>query len=201
MTASFGSKVIRGTLIISAFALVARLSGFIQKIVIAQQFGTGAAADAYTFAFSSIVFTFMIIPHKLLAPFLPLFTERKESGGETAAWRFTGAVVSIVAVVMTAAVALGIVLAPWMVHGLSSFQSEETTKLAITLVRIMLPAALFMALFALATLIFNADKRFALPAFADAGNKIMVITVMVALAPFFGIKGLAMGVVAGMIPC
>jgi putative peptidoglycan lipid II flippase len=198
MTASFGSKVIRGTLIISAFALVARLSGFIQKIVIAQQFGTGAAADAYTFAFSSIVFTFMIIPHKLLAPFLPLFTERKESGGETAAWRFTGAVVSIVAVVMTAAVALGIVLAPWMVHGLSSFQSEETTKLAITLVRIMLPAALFMALFALATLIFNADKRFALPAFADAGNKIMVITVMVALAPFFGIKGLAMGVVAGM---
>jgi putative peptidoglycan lipid II flippase len=197
MTASLGSKVLRGTLIISAFTLLAKLSGFIQKVVIAHQFGTGTAADAYTFAFSSIVFTFMIIPHKLLAPFLPLFTERKESEGEPAAWRFTGAVVSIVAVVMTVVVAIGIVLAPWMVHGLSSFQSEETANLASTLVRIMLPAALFMALFALATLIFNADKRFTLPAFADAGNKIMVIVVMVALVPFFGINGLAMGVVAG----
>jgi putative peptidoglycan lipid II flippase len=201
MTPSFGTKILKGALIISAFTLLARLSGFIQKLAIAHQFGTGTAADAYTFAFSSIVFTFMIVPHKLLAPFLPLFTERKEAEGEPAAWRFTGAVAVIVAMIMVAVVILGILAAPWMVRGLSSFEAEETAALATTLVRIMLPAAGCMALFALATLIFNADKRFALPAFADAANKILVIVVMVALSPFLGIRGLAIGVVAGAAAC
>lgn len=201
MTASFGRKVLRGALIISAFTLLARMSGFIQKLAIAHQFGTGSAADAYTFAFSSIVYTFMIVPHKLLAPFLPLFTERKETEGEPAAWRFTGAVVSIVVGAMVVVVALGILLAPSMVRGLSAFGSPETEGIATTLVRIMLPAAGFMALFALATLIFNADKRFALPAFADATNKILVIVVMLLLVPLFGINGLGMGVVAGAAAC
>lgn len=201
MTASFGRKILKGALIISAFTLLARMSGFIQKLAVAHEFGTGTAADAYTFAFSSIVYTFMIVPHKLLAPFLPLFAERKETEGEPAAWRFTGAVVSIVVVVMLVVVTLGILLAPRMVRGLSAFQSEETATLATTLVRIMLPAACFMALFALATLIFNADKRFALPAMADATNKILVIVVMVALVPFFGINGLGFAVVAGAAAC
>jgi putative peptidoglycan lipid II flippase len=198
---SFGRKVFLGAVVISAFTLLSRLSGFIQKLVIAHQFGTGFDADAYTFAFSSVVFTFMIVPHKLLAPFLPLFAERREKEGEPAAWRFTGAVASVVTVVTMLAVVLGIVFAPWLVRVLSSFHSAETAALATTLVRIMLPAAGFTALFALGTLIFNADKRFALPAFADAANKILVIGVMLALCPFLGIKGLALGVVAGAAVC
>ncbi len=201
MTNSFGKKVFLGAMIISAFTLLSRVSGFIQKLVIAHQFGTGIDADAYTFAFSSIVFTFMIIPHKLLAPFLPLFAERREKEGEPAAWRFTGAVATVVTVATALAVVLGILFAPWLVRVLSTFHSPETAALATKLVRIMLPAACFMALFALGTLIFNADKRFALPAFADATNKILVIGVMLVLCPFLGIRGLALGVVAGAAAC
>jgi putative peptidoglycan lipid II flippase len=198
---TFGKKVFQGALIISAFSLLARLSGFIQKQVIAHQFGTGMEADAYTFAFSSIVFTFIIIPHKLLAPFLPLFTERKETKGEPAAWRFTGAIAAIVVAAMVVVVGLGILLAPWMVRALSTFKDAQAAVLATTLVRIMLPAAGFMALFSLSTLIFNADKRFALPAFADAANKFIVIAVMLALSPLLGIEGLALGVVVGAAVC
>ncbi len=201
MTSSFGKKVLAGALIISAFTLLGRVSGFLQKLVIAHQFGTGFEADAYMFAFSSIVFTFIIIPHKLLAPFLPLFAERKETQGEPAAWRFTGAVAAIASLVVAAAVVAGIVFAPDMVRALSTFKSEATMALAAKLVRIMLPAACFMTLFSLATLVFNADKRFALPAFADAANKIFVIVVMLVLVPFLGIKGLAIGVVAGAAIC
>jgi len=190
-----------GALVISAFSLLGRFSGLLQKLVIAHQFGTGIAADAYTFAFSSIVFTFLIVPHKLLAPFLPLFAERKETQGEPAAWRFTGAVVTITVTVVAVAVAAGIVAAPWMVRTLSNFHSEETAVIATRLVRIMLPAACFMSLFSLSTLIFNADKKFALPAFAEAINKLLVIVVMIVLGPFFGITGLALGVVAGAMAC
>ena len=201
MTTSFGKKVLTGALIISAFTMLGRFSGLIQKLVIAHQFGTGVAADAYTFAFSSIVFTFLIIPHKLLAPFLPLFAERKESQGEPAAWRFTGAVVTITVTAVAVAVFGGILAAPAMVRALSGFASEETATLAIHLVRLMLPAACFMSLFSLATLIYNADKRFALPALAEAANKLLVIAVMLVLCPFLGISGLAVGVVAGAALC
>lgn len=201
MTSSFGRKVLTGALIISAFTMLGRFSGLIQKLVIAHQFGTGLAADAYTFAFSSIVFTFLVIPHKLLAPFLPLFAERKETQGESAAWRFTGAVVTIVVTGVALAVVVGILAAPQMVRALSAFDSEETVTLATHLVRLMLPATCFMSLFSLATLIYNADKRFALPALADAANKLLVIAVMLVLCPFLGISGLAIGVVAGAAAC
>ena len=201
MTASFGKKVVAGALVISAFSLLGRFSGFLQKLVIAHQFGTGIAADAYTFAFSSIVFTFMIVPHKLLAPFLPLFAERKETQGEPAAWRFTGGVITLTVTVVALAVAGGIIAAPWLVRSLSTFHSEETDILATRLVRIMLPAACFMSLFSLSTLIFNADKKFALPAFAESVNKLLVIVVMVLLCPVFGITGLALAVVAGAVAC
>lgn len=201
MTTSLGRKVLQGALIISAFTLLGRLSGFIQKLAVAHLFGTGVAADAYTFAFSSIVFTFMIIPHKLLAPFLPLFAERKETQGEAAAWRFTGAVAIIVATLVAVAIVAGIAAAPWLVRTLSSFHSEETDTLATTLVRIMLPAAFFAAFFSLTTLIYNADKRFALPALADSTNRLMVVALMLVLAPWLGIKGLAIGVVLGTVAC
>jgi putative peptidoglycan lipid II flippase len=66
-----------------------------------------------------------------------------------------------------------------------------------TLTRIMLPAAFFMGLFYLAILILNTYKRFALPAMGDTLNKLLIIILLVVLYRSLGIKGLAVGVVAG----
>jgi len=194
----FASKVLKGAAIISAFTMVGKGLGMVQKMVLAHCFGTGPEMDAFVLAFSSIVFAFFTIPQQLLSPFLPLFAEQKEKAGEPEAWRFAGTVGFLTAIAMGVMVVAGIIWAPELVALVSSSKtSPETAALTGTLTRIMLPAAFFMGLFYLAILILNTYKRFALPAMGDTLNKLLVIALLVVLYRSLGIKGLAVGVVAG----
>jgi len=197
MSGNMLQRIVRGTAVISLFTLAGKALGFFQKLVMARLFGTGMEADAYTVAFSSIVFTFCIIPHKLMAPFLPLFSERRNREGEIGAWAFASSVATLLAVSMAATAALAAWGAPWLVAAASDFRCPETGALAVRLVRIMLPSAIFASLFSLATLALHADKRFAPPALADFLNKTVLILALLALARPMGIAGAAIAVVAG----
>lgn len=201
MKDSIGTKVLKGAGIVSLFTLLGKVMVFVQKLVIAHQFGTGIEADAFTLAFNSIIFAFCIIPLKLLAPFLPLFVERKEKQGEQKAWEFTSSVATISAIILVAVVAGGIVAAPWLVQGVSRFQTPEASALSVSLVRIMFPAVLLLGLFALVTLIMHAYKRFALPAIGETLSRITAIVVLLLLFREFRVKALAIGVVAGALVC
>jgi putative peptidoglycan lipid II flippase len=194
---SFGRKVLTGAGIISLFVLLGKCLGFVQKLVIADRFGTGFEADAFTFAFTSIIFTAYIVPFKILAPFLPLYAERRERAGEPAAWRFASSVGTILVSVMAVVTVLGIVAAPQLVRAASSFESPETTALATRMVRIMFPAAFLLALFSLLSPLFHADKRFALPAVGETLNKLVAILALLFLFHALGASVLAVGVVAG----
>lgn len=194
---SFARKILTGAGIISLFAVTGKFLGFAQKLVIAERFGTGFEADAFTFAFGSIVFTAYIIPYKVLAPFLPLFAERRERAGEAAAWRFAGSVAAILMSAMALVTVLGMVAAPQLVRAASSFADPATTALATRMVRVMFPAAFLLALFSLLTPLYHADKRFGLPALGEALNKLVAILVLLVLFRALGASVLALGVVAG----
>ena len=87
MSGSIGRGIFKGAAVVSLFLMLGKVMGFVQKVVIAKEFGTGSDADAFAYAYGSIVFTLLILPHKLLAPFLSLFVQRKEEQGERAAWQ------------------------------------------------------------------------------------------------------------------
>jgi putative peptidoglycan lipid II flippase len=197
MKQSFGKGVFKGAAVVAGFSGVAKAMAFVQKLAVAARFGTGVEADAFAVAFNSIVYGVSIIPMKILAPFLPLFAERREKEGEPAAWRFASSVGNLLALALTVVVLAGIAIAPYLVRAAANFSDPETTRLTVTLTRIMFPAAFFVGLYAFATLVFHSDKRFALPALGDSLNRLVVIVCMFALYRFCGIRGLAIGIVAG----
>ena len=197
MKEHWGTGVASGAATITFFTILAKILGFAQTLIIANRFGAGMAVDAFAVAFSSIVFTLIVIPRDLLQPFLPLFTEHKTREGETAAWRFASSAGTWIALLIGAAAGLGMIHAEKLIRLASNFESEETLLLTATLTRIMLPAAFFMALFWLATLIMHAYKRFGPPAAAEVINKIVIIASIVLLHTVLGIRGLAVGVVLG----
>ena len=197
MKQSAAAGILKGATIISLFMLLGRGLGFIQKLIVAHYYGTGMEADAYTLAFSSIVFTFCAIPEKVLAPFLPLFAERRDREGEAQAWSFASSVGTILMFVMAGVVLAGIAAAPYLVRVASSFKSPEAFQLATLLVRAMLPMAFFMSLFYLTALVLNAYKRFARPALGETLNRVVIILTIILLYRTMGISGLAVGVVLG----
>ncbi len=201
MKQNLGLRILSGSAIIGGFTLLAKLLGFVQRLVLANRFGAGAEVDAYTVAFASVVFTLIVIPRDLLAPFLPIFVEQKEKDGEAAAWSFAGIVGSWLAI-LTGAVALaGMLHAEPIARLVSNFETESTTMLAARLLRIMLPATFFMALFWMGGLMLNAYKRFGIPAFAEVLNRILTVGSIVVLHAVLGIRGLALGVALGSVSC
>lgn len=197
MAGSVGKGVLKGAAIISAFALVGKLFGFVQKQVMAHYFGTGAEADAFTFAFGSIVFYICLFPQQLLSPFMPLFVEKREKEGEAAAWRLAGSVGTLLVVSLVLVVIGGYFLAPSIVAWTSKFKNADTITLSIQLIRFMMPTILFMGLSALLALLLNAYRNFAMPALGDTINKVVMIGGLVLLYGALGIFGLAAGVAAG----
>jgi putative peptidoglycan lipid II flippase len=181
------------------FALAGKAIGFVQKIVMANCFGTGLEADAYTLAFGSIVFTLSAVSVQLLPPFLPLFVQKRRDEGDESAWRFAGSVGTIVAGATLLIGFIGLAFAPQLIDFASSFKSEETTMVAVRLVRIMTPAVLFMGVSSFLALVLQAHKRFAVPALGDTTNKLMLVVCVLALYKAFGIYGMALGVVAGSV--
>ncbi len=197
MAKHWGVQVAQGAVTINAFLMIAKGFGLVQAVVIANRFGAGMAVDAYALAFSSIAFTLMAIPRDLLAPFLPVFTEERHRAGEQEAWRFAGAVGTWLALLIGAAAFLGFWHADTLVRLVSQFESEDANRLAASLVRIMMPAVFFMALYWLATLLMHAYKRFGPPAAAEVVNKIALIACILALYAVLGIRAVAVGVALG----
>ncbi|MBN2302037.1 MAG: hypothetical protein JXN60_05915 [Lentisphaerae bacterium] len=197
-----GELILKGTITIQVFMILAKIMGFLQKMVIAFFAGTGAEADTYLWAYSGLIFTFMVIPQQLVAPVLPVFVSRRKSDGEREAWRFLGSTGLLLTIGMLTFVLAAMWGAEHLVRATSQFNSTGSQfHLAVALTRIMLPSALFMGLFSFAVLIMHADKRFALPAFGETLNRIIIVAVTVILFSTLGVKAIGVGIVAGSAAC
>jgi putative peptidoglycan lipid II flippase len=197
MPSRLWGKVAGGASLISFFTVLAKGLGLLQTAVIADRFGTGMEVDAYTLAFSSVVFTLIIIPRDLLQPFLPLFSKVKEEQGEVAAWRFAGSVGTWMALLAGAATVIGMLHADRLAQWVSDGRDAATVALIGTMIRLMLPAAFFMTLVWQGSLMMHAYKRFGIPALGETINRATTVGVLLALYAVWGIRGLGIGVVLG----
>ncbi len=200
MTSS-NKGLLKGTAIVSVANLLSRVLGFAQRQILAYCFGTGLLMDAFVVANQSIGFSFHSIPRQALAPFLPLFVDRRVDDGEDAAWRSAYTVATLLFVIMGVATVAGIVGAPYLVAVAAGRDNPALFDLAVSLVRIILPAAFLLAFAAYAYLLLNSYKRFAVPAFGESVNRLTLILVTLLLYRVLGITAAAIGVVVGAAVC
>lgn len=184
--------------------LGSRVLGLLRSVVIADTFGTDPELDAYWVAFRLPDLVFQVLAGATLsAAFIPTFSRVALQGGEAAAWRLASSVLNLVAVATLVAASLAFVLAPLIVPLLAPGLGEESGRqvelhnLAVELTRMMLLSPIFFGLSGMATGMLHARERFLAPAVAPIIYNASIIFGVVALEPFFGIRGLAYGVVIG----
>lgn len=190
-----------GTAIISVANQLSRVLGLAQRMTLAYCFGAGLQMDAFVVANQSIGFSFHSIPRQALAPFLPLFVDRRVKDGDDAAWHSAYTVATLLFLIMGAATIAGIVWAPHLVALATGRSQPELFELAVTLVRVILPAAFLLAFAAYAYLLLNSYKRFAVPAFGESVNRLTLMVMTLLLYRLFGITAAAIGVVSGAAAC
>jgi putative peptidoglycan lipid II flippase len=192
------AQFLRGTIILGATTFLSYLLGFLRDRLFAQTFGASNELDAYNAAF--------IIPDLLLnifvagaltAAFTPIFSElltqnKKEEAEETMSSILNAATAVVIIVGILAA--LG---APWLTPLVAPGFDRQTTQLLVNMMRLLLLSPLIFAVSNTLGSVLLAKKQFFSYGISPALYNLGIIAGTLALAPSWGIYGVAMGTLFG----
>lgn len=184
-------------LLIGASSLVSRLLGVVRERLLVGEFGVGDTLDAYYAAFQIPNFLFnLLILGTLSAAFVPVFTDYLEEK-RNEAWRIAASVLNITIVVMGGLSVVLYILTPLLMNVVAPGFVGEKLRLASELTRLMLLSPFLFSISAVFGGILTSFRRFLVLSLAPLVYNVSIIMGIVVLAPRYGIRGVALGVVFG----
>lgn len=191
-------RVARAAGLLSAGNLVSRLLGLAREMAIAYFFG--ATGQASIFALAQLVPNFLydlLIGGQLSAALVPVLSEYTARERKDEFWRLSSIVLTLAAAVLAGVAGLVEIVAPWVIRLTGGGLPEPLQRQAVVLLRLMMPALIFLGLSGALTGILYALRRFLFPALATSILNAGVILAILLTARRFGIAGAAFGVVLG----
>jgi putative peptidoglycan lipid II flippase len=188
----------RNIAIVSLLAIGSRVIGLAREIIIARQFGTSGEYDAYLAAFRVPDLLFLLImTGSFGSAFIPVFRNLLDRDEESA-WRLASAVITWTALITIVAAVIVLVFAdPIVRYLIAPGLSPELQAVSAKMMRILLLSPILLGMGIAAKGILETHSRFTMPALAPLVYNIGIIFGALALAPRYGVTGLAIGVVAG----
>ena len=186
---------------VSLAVFLSRVLGLAREMTFAKLFGAGFANDAFVVAFLvPNLFRDLFAEGALSSAFVPTFTDYWRNKARSEAWLLASMVLSGLMVLLGAFALLLFLFADESVYLVASGFADEPGKAELTasLIRILSPFLLFVALAAAAMGMLNTMGHFFLPALAPAIFNLAIVVAGFTLAPYFESRGiepiLAMGV-------
>lgn len=147
--------------LVAAGILLSRLSGLIRDRVFAHYFGASDVADAFRAALRIPNFLQNLFGEGVLsASFIPVYAGLLAKDAKEEAGRVAGAVLSLLALVTSILVLLGVLVTPLLITVIAPGFAGDKRELTITLVRILFPGAGFLVFSAWCLGILNSHRRF-----------------------------------------
>lgn len=190
-------RVALAALLIAAGNIASRVLGVVRESAIAGIFGRGAQVAAFTAASAVPTILYdLLVNGAISAALVPVFSEYAE-GDEETFWRVASTVINLTLIAVTLLTALVIWQAPLAVAVLAGGFAPDIRETATQMVRLLLPAVIFMGLSGLITALLYARQRFLLPSFTTSAYNLGIIVGALALTPALGPFSLVAGVLAG----
>lgn len=178
------ASVARSAGVVSIAVMFSRVLGLIRETIFARYFGAGFLYDAFIVGFRiPNLLRDLFAEGALSAAFVKVFTDYQLKNSEKEAWRLASMIFNGLAVVLSIITILGILLSPLFVQIITynylgdpnHYYPPEKAALATTLMQIMFPFILLVALAALAMGVLNTKGRFGIPASASTAFNIVSI--------------------------
>ncbi len=196
-------RLARDIVLMAVATGASRLLGLFRDVALADQFGAGAAYDAFLIAFFVPHFLRQLLAEGALSTaMVPVYThlrETEESSGVQSADAFAANLISWLLVLFPCIVAAGIFLAPWYVPFLASGFGSEKLALTIRLTRLVFPFIAVIGVSAVMMGILNSQRRFFAASFAPVWYNVGMLLGILVLTPRMDppILGVGLGVLMG----
>jgi putative peptidoglycan lipid II flippase len=189
----------QGALLLSVLTFVYFAMGIVRNRVFANSYGAGAELDAYNAAFRiPEVALDVLVAAGLTAPFVPIYTTVRRDD-EAAANTFGQTVLTGALIVITVAVGLIFVLAPWLATVVGAGFDAPTRDVYVQLTRINCGAQILFAASICLGEVLVANRRFLFYALAPILYTTGIILGTILGGERFGVIATAWGAVAGAV--
>src|SRR6266850_3558542 len=133
----------RAALLVALGTLLSRLTGLVRNRVFAYYFGLESdAADAFNAGFRIPNFLQNLFGEGALsASFIPVYASLLARGERREADRVAGAVGSLLALLVSGIVLIGVFATPWIIGAIAPGFTGAKRELTVTVVRILFPGA------------------------------------------------------------
>ncbi len=183
--------------VLGVFTLGSQALALVRDRMLAHQFGAGVELDLYYTAFRIPDFLYVLFASTLsVYVLIPFVAERMSGTGVWSAQKLLSDIFTIFIVAYTALALVIVITAPELVQlFFPGFTSEVGTL--VLMIRILMIQPLLLGLSSLLGVITQFGHRFMLYAVSPLIYNIGIIFGLVVLYPYYGIQGLAWGVVIG----
>lgn len=190
-------RPIRAVSFIVLITIVVKFLGYIRVSLVAKYFGTGIEASAFEASYAIPEVLFTSIGAALSTTFIPVFMQHLSRDSKEEAVKFTRNVVNILLVVTIILSIVGVGLAPLIVKVFYPGFHGEIYYTTVSLVRIMFPIIIFIAVSFTYVGVLQSQGEFNIPAALSLPSNIINIIYLIFLSSIFGIYGFAVAVLVG----
>lgn len=190
---------------------MSRILGVVRNGLLSAKYGASETTDIYLAAFRIPDFLYgILIMGGIGAVFLPLFAEYMEKDRKTVgntsltpegreAWKFASNLLNILVLAILFLVLGAFLFMPFLIELVAPGFSPEQKALTVALSRFMLLSPIFFVISAIFSGILHYFHKFFAYSLAPILYNLGIIGGILFFAPFFGLWGLALGVVVGAV--
>lgn len=185
-------------IIIGAASFTSRILGVIRDRILAGEFGAGDILDTYFAAFRipDLVFNILVLG-ALSAGFIPLFTQYLEKHQKDAAWKLANQILNVLIIGLFALCLILLIFTPQLMKLITPGFVGEKFDITVNLTRILFLSPLILGMSSVFGGILQSYKRFFVYSLAPILYNIGIIIGALVFVKWWGVYGLAIGVVLG----
>ncbi len=193
------NKLTRSATALIVFALIGKLMGFTREMLIANYFGAGMETDAFNAALRSTNLLTAVVSNAIANTFIPMLSKVEKEEGPDRIKYHTNNMLLISMIIGAAMIGIGVLAAPLIVNITSGGFDPETYALTLRLTKLGMPVIIFASIVGVMTGYLQSRGYFAATGAIPIPLNIVYIVYLVVLSSRFGIVGLTIASVLGIL--
>lgn len=194
---SVSREILSAAVSVGSMTAVVHVATAAKDIIVAYQFGTTDALDAFLIAILLPSIAISIMAGSFASAFIPTYIDLQHREGHEAAERLYKSLMTSTLIVLTGLASILALIAPIVVPFLAAGFTPEKLSLARSLLFILLPVLVLKGLTTVWTAVLNARERFFIAAGIPIFTQAMTVAFLIFGGHQWGIYALVAGTVGG----
>ena len=194
---SVNTSIFAAMVTVGSITMCVKLVAMAKDVVIAMQFGTGDALDAFLIAYLLPAFAINIIAGSVNAALIPTYIQvQTQEGPQAAQHLLSSAMAWTIGILMALSVLLALI-SPYLLPLIASGFTIEKLALVQSLFYLMLPTLVLTGIATIWRALLNARNRFSLAASVPIATSIVTVLLVVVMAKKWDSYTIALGMLVG----